>query len=121
MGVVSQMATRVAVMYAGQIVEGGRRPGLFGAPLHPYSIALLEAMPPPPRAASGSRPFPARFPRPATSRPVAASMTAARSPARTAQKTTRPPTLRSISGPLPLRDPRPVPPLPPISSPPFER
>jgi len=45
MGVVSQMATRIAVMYAGQIVEQAASEAFFRTPLHPYSIALLEAMP----------------------------------------------------------------------------
>jgi oligopeptide/dipeptide ABC transporter ATP-binding protein len=45
MGVVSQMATHIAVMYAGQIVERAEAAAFFGNPLHPYSIALLEAMP----------------------------------------------------------------------------
>jgi oligopeptide/dipeptide ABC transporter ATP-binding protein len=45
MGVVSQMATRIAVMYAGQIVEQAEAAAFFTKPLHPYAIALLEAMP----------------------------------------------------------------------------
>ena len=45
MGVVSQMATHIAVMYAGQIVEQAEAAAFFNTPLHPYSIALLEAMP----------------------------------------------------------------------------
>jgi len=45
MGVVSQMATRIAVMYAGQIVEQADAAAFFARPLHPYSIALLEALP----------------------------------------------------------------------------
>ena len=45
MGVVSQMATRVAVMYAGQIVEQADAAAFFNKPYHPYSIALLAAMP----------------------------------------------------------------------------
>jgi oligopeptide/dipeptide ABC transporter ATP-binding protein len=45
MGVVSQMATHIAVMYAGQIVEQAEAEAFFRTPLHPYSIALLEAMP----------------------------------------------------------------------------
>jgi oligopeptide/dipeptide ABC transporter ATP-binding protein len=45
MAVVSQMATRIAVMYAGQIVEQAEAATFFSRPLHPYSIALLEAMP----------------------------------------------------------------------------
>ena len=45
MGVVSQMATHVAVMYAGQIVEQAEAAAFFDAPRHPYSNALLNAMP----------------------------------------------------------------------------
>ena len=45
MGVVYQMATRVAVMYAGQIVETAPADEFFAKPLHPYSRALLAAMP----------------------------------------------------------------------------
>ena len=45
MGVVSQMATRIAVMYAGQIVEQADAAAFFARPLHPYSVALLEALP----------------------------------------------------------------------------
>ncbi len=45
MGVVSQMATHIAVMYAGQIVEQAEAAAFFARPLHPYSTALLAAMP----------------------------------------------------------------------------
>lgn len=45
MGVVAQMATHVAVMYAGQIVEEAEAAAFFDAPAHPYSKALLDAMP----------------------------------------------------------------------------
>ncbi len=45
MGVVSEMARRVAVMYAGQIVEERSADVLFAAPQHPYTAALLAAMP----------------------------------------------------------------------------
>jgi dipeptide transport system ATP-binding protein len=45
MGVVSEMARRVAVMYAGQIVEERDADALFAAPQHPYTAALLAAMP----------------------------------------------------------------------------
>ena len=45
MGVVSQMATHVAVMYAGQIVEYTDAQSFFHQPQHPYSRALLDAMP----------------------------------------------------------------------------
>jgi dipeptide transport system ATP-binding protein len=45
MGVVSEMAQRVAVMYAGQVVEERAVDGLFAAPQHPYTEALLAALP----------------------------------------------------------------------------
>jgi len=45
MGVVAEMARRVAVMYAGQVVEERRADALFAAPEHPYTAALLAAMP----------------------------------------------------------------------------
>jgi dipeptide transport system ATP-binding protein len=45
MGVVAEMARRVAVMYAGQIVEEREADALFDAPEHPYTAALLAAMP----------------------------------------------------------------------------
>jgi dipeptide transport system ATP-binding protein len=45
MGVVAATSHRVAVMYAGQMVEQQPRDWLFGAPRHPYTAALLEALP----------------------------------------------------------------------------
>ena len=45
LGVVANMADRVAVMYAGKIVEIGTCDEIFYAPAHPYTWALLSAMP----------------------------------------------------------------------------
>ncbi|WP_197046998.1 ABC transporter ATP-binding protein [Paucibacter sp. KBW04] len=45
LAVVAEMAQRVAVMYAGQVVETGPVPALFEAPRHPYTEALLAAIP----------------------------------------------------------------------------
>lgn len=45
LGVVANMADRIAVMYAGKIVEMGTSQDVFYAPAHPYTWALLSAMP----------------------------------------------------------------------------
>ncbi|GAA4025849.1 oligopeptide/dipeptide ABC transporter ATP-binding protein [Actimicrobium antarcticum] len=45
LSVIAQTAQRVVVMYAGQVVETGRVPQLFTAPTHPYTQALLAALP----------------------------------------------------------------------------
>ncbi|MNG13201.1 Oligopeptide transport ATP-binding protein OppD [compost metagenome] len=45
LAVVAETAKRVCVMYAGQAVEVGQVPELFDVPAHPYSEALLAAIP----------------------------------------------------------------------------
>ncbi len=45
LGVVANMADRVAVMYAGKIVEIGTANDVFYSPAHPYTWALLSSMP----------------------------------------------------------------------------
>ena len=45
LGIVAKMCDRVAVMYAGQIVESGTTQDIFTQPRHPYTIALLSCLP----------------------------------------------------------------------------
>jgi oligopeptide/dipeptide ABC transporter ATP-binding protein len=45
LAVVSQISDRVAVMYAGTIVEMGTKHEIFSAPAHPYTRGLLQAVP----------------------------------------------------------------------------
>ena len=45
LGVVAQVCDRVAVMYAGKIVEFGDVASIFSNPLHPYTQALLNSLP----------------------------------------------------------------------------
>jgi oligopeptide/dipeptide ABC transporter ATP-binding protein len=45
LGVVAEIADRVAVMYAGQIVEGASVTTLFEQPLHPYTQGLINSIP----------------------------------------------------------------------------
>ncbi len=45
LAVVAQTAHRVVVMYAGQAMEGGPVPAIFAQPRHPYTQALLAALP----------------------------------------------------------------------------
>ncbi len=54
LGVVAETAHRVAVMYAGQIVEQARREMLFAQPLHPYTQKLFAALP---HAGRGDQPL----------------------------------------------------------------
>ncbi|WP_231579685.1 ABC transporter ATP-binding protein [Pseudorhodobacter antarcticus] len=69
LGVVAQIATRVAVMYAGEIVEHGTVEAIFSDPQHPYTIGLMASVPP----ISGPRQrltvIPGRVPLPSALRP----------------------------------------------------
>ena len=68
LGVVAQVADRVAVMYAGRIVEEGPSASLFSTPAHPYTVGLLRSTPDPDRprerlaAIPGSVPSPNAWP-----------------------------------------------------------
>jgi oligopeptide transport system ATP-binding protein len=45
LGVVADVADRIAVMYAGRIVEEAAVHDLYGGPAHPYTLGLLESIP----------------------------------------------------------------------------
>ncbi|MEO1679708.1 MAG: ABC transporter ATP-binding protein [Pseudomonadota bacterium] len=45
LGVVAEMADKVAVMYAGRIVEAGSAAQIFDDPQHPYTLGLMRSMP----------------------------------------------------------------------------
>jgi peptide/nickel transport system ATP-binding protein len=55
LGIVARIADRVAVMYAGQIVEEGPVGTVFRNPLHPYTRGLMRCIPVPGKVARGSR------------------------------------------------------------------
>ena len=69
LGVMSAIADRVSIFYAGRVVESGTREAVLQAPRHPYTRALLDALPHPeaPRnqelvAIPGSPPAPGNIP-----------------------------------------------------------
>ena len=54
LGVVARVADKVAIMYAGEVVESGAARPLFRAPRHPYTRGLLNCIPVPGRTAPGT-------------------------------------------------------------------
>ncbi len=54
LGVVARVADRIAVMYAGQVVETGSSLQIFDAPTHPYTQGLLECIPVPGKTERGA-------------------------------------------------------------------
>lgn len=68
LGVVADVCQRVAVMYAGQVVESSPVERLFASPAHPYTEALLRTLPDPERPVarlaqiSGQVPDPSHWP-----------------------------------------------------------
>ncbi len=55
LSVVRQVSTRIAVMYLGSIVELGQAMDIFSKPSHPYTQALISAVPTPDLDKAGSR------------------------------------------------------------------
>jgi oligopeptide/dipeptide ABC transporter ATP-binding protein len=64
LGVAAQVADRVAVMYAGRIVEEGRSEDLFARPAHPYTAGLLRSRPDPDRPGERLEAIPGSVPSP---------------------------------------------------------
>ena len=68
LGVLSSIADRVTVFYAGRVVEAGARTDVLGHPRHPYTRGLLDALPRPEAgdtpliAIQGSAPSPRSIP-----------------------------------------------------------
>jgi oligopeptide/dipeptide ABC transporter ATP-binding protein len=68
LGVLSAIADRVAVFYAGRVVEAGSRTDVLSSPRHPYTRGLLDALPHPEAAATalvaiqGTPPTPRHIP-----------------------------------------------------------
>ena len=66
LGVVRHISDRISVMYLGQIVEEAPRDELFARPLHPYTKALMSAVPEPdPRKVRRAAPLLGEPPNPA--------------------------------------------------------
>ncbi|MNL38417.1 Oligopeptide transport ATP-binding protein OppF [compost metagenome] len=57
LAVVRHVSHRIAIMYAGQVVETGSRDDIYERPLHPYTRGLLAAVPEPERGASRRQAF----------------------------------------------------------------
>ena len=55
LGIVARIATRVAVMYAGQVVEKATAQAIFSTPTHPYTRGLLDCIPVPGKTRRGEK------------------------------------------------------------------
>jgi dipeptide transport system ATP-binding protein len=64
LALLAERAQRIAVMYAGEVVEVQPAPALFEAPRHPYTAALLAAIPEASRGAARLPALPGRVPGP---------------------------------------------------------
>jgi oligopeptide/dipeptide ABC transporter ATP-binding protein len=62
LGIVAKLCDRVAVMYAGRIVESGTVREIFNTPRHPYTIGLLNCLPRPGGGRSALRTIPGQPP-----------------------------------------------------------
>ncbi|NAW11159.1 oligopeptide/dipeptide ABC transporter ATP-binding protein, partial [Salmonella sp. gx-h1] len=62
LSVVAGLADEVAVMYAGRIVEHGPVDAVLDAPLHPYTVGLIDSLPSENRRGQRLRQIPGRTP-----------------------------------------------------------
>ena len=89
LGIVASIADRVAVMYAGDIIETASVEALFDHPMHPYTEALLSSIPRVDRDAGELKPIAGQVP-PITAMPAGCRY-ADRCPLRVARCATMPP------------------------------
>ncbi len=89
LGVVEHLCDDVAVMYLGQLVESASRDALFSRPLHPYTRALLAAVPTLDPHSEPQALVQGEIPDPANPPPAAAFHPAARWPANVAAESLR--------------------------------
>ncbi|MBP2707741.1 ABC transporter ATP-binding protein [Microbispora sp. RL4-1S] len=96
LGVVAQVCDRVAVMYAGQVVEQGTVREVFAHPSHPYTRALLESQPAAHHRSGDLPVIPGRVPD--LSEPPAGCRFAARCPRAHDRCAAPPPEIRTAGG-----------------------
>ncbi|SEO51097.1 peptide/nickel transport system ATP-binding protein [Halorientalis persicus] len=96
LAVVQYLADRIAVMYAGEVVEVGPADGLFGDPNHPYTEALLQAIPSPDPGVAPPTPLDGDPPDP-TDRPTGCPFHP-RCPAATTECAERHPEFETVEG-----------------------
>ena len=101
LSVVRHVSDRVAVMYLGKIVEIGDRDDLYEHPRHPYTVAMLSAVPvPDTRRRQATRADPARGRRPQPDQPASGCRFHTRCwKAQEICRTEEPPLLQITSGP----------------------
>ncbi|TDD50012.1 ABC transporter ATP-binding protein [Nonomuraea terrae] len=97
LGVAAEVSDRVAVMYAGRIVESGEAGELYDLPAHPYTAALLAAIPDLDAPASELRAIPGAPPSPAQV-PPGCSFAPRCDRASEVCRTTRPPLIPLATG-----------------------